>query len=277
MRRTRHSLVLLCATLLALIPTQVQAQTVGAALTNDTARVIVKLKADSPLLREQALSATAHETRRAQALGERLGLAMSAGSPVSDRSQVIFASGITSAELAQRLALESDVEYAVPDQRRHHFVAPNDPLYADGVGGNGPAVGQWYLRAPTGAVQSSINVEAAWGVTTGSPSVVVAVLDTGVRFDHPDLLAVAAGGNLLSGYDMISDAAVANDGDSRDPDPSDPGDWLTQAEISQRGGPFFQCSTTPKSSSWHGTQTAGLIAALTNNGIGMASVGRHEI
>jgi Subtilase family len=96
-----------------------------------------------------------------------------------------------------------------------------------------------------------------------------------VRFDHPDLLAVAAGGNLLPGYDMISDAAVANDGDGRDPDPSDPGDWLTQAEISQRGGPFFQCSTGPESSSWHGTQTAGLIAALTNNGIGMASVGRN--
>lgn len=275
MRRTRHSLVLLCAALLASIPMQIRAQTVGTVLTDDPARVIVKLKADSSLLREQVLSATAYEIGRAQALGQRLGLAMSAGSMVSDRTQVVFASGITSAELAQRLALESDVEYAVPDQRRHHFVAPNDPLYADGVGGNGPAVGQWYLRAPTGAVQSSINVEPAWGLTTGSPSVVVAVLDTGVRFDHPDLLAVAAGGNLLPGYDMISDAAEANDGDGRDPDPSDPGDWLTQAEISQRGGPFFQCSTAPESSSWHGTQTAGLIAALTNNGIGMASVGRN--
>jgi serine protease len=275
MRMTRHSLVLLCATMLASIPLQVQAQAVGAVLTDDTARVIVKLKADSPLLREQALSATAHEISRAQALGQRLGLAMSAGSTVSERSQVVFASGITSAELAQRLALEGDVEYAVPDRRRHHFVAPNDPLYADGVAGNGPAVGQWYLRAPTGVVQSSINVEAAWSVTTGSPNVVVAVLDTGVRFDHPDLLAIAAGGNLLPGYDMISDVAVANDGNGRDPDPSDPGDWLTQAEISTRGGPFYQCSTTPEDSSWHGTQTAGLIAALTNNGIGMASVGRN--
>ena len=275
MRRTRHNLVLLCAALLASIPIQIRAQTIGTVLTDDPARVIVKLKADSSLLREQVLSASAYEIGRAHALGQRLGLAMSAGSMVSDRTQVVFASGITSAELAQRLALESDVEYAVPDQRRHHFVAPNDPLYADGVGGNGPAVGQWYLRAPTGAVQSSINVEPAWGLTTGSPSVVVAVLDTGVRFEHPDLLAVAAGGNLLAGYDMISDAAVANDGDGRDPDPSDPGDWLTQAEISQRGGPFFQCSTTPESSSWHGTQTAGLIAALTNNGIGIASVGRN--
>jgi serine protease len=283
MRRTRHSLVAVCAALIALIAVQIQAQTAGAVLTDDTARVIVKLKADSPLLREQVLSAATHETSRARALGQRLGLAMSAGSMVSDRSQVVFANGITSAELAQRLALESDVEYAVPDQRRHHFVAPNDPLYADGVGGNGPAVGQWYLRAPTGAVQSSINVEPAWSVTTGSPSVVVAVLDTGVRFDHPDLLAVAAGGNLLPGYDMVSDVAVANDGDGRDPDASDPGDWITAAEANNRSGPFYQCTTldpstgryVAESSSWHGTQTAGLIAALTNNGIGMAGVGRN--
>ena len=41
-------------------------------------------------------------------------------------------------------------------------------------GGNGPAVGQWYLRAPTGAVKSSLDIETAWSVTTGSPAVVVA-------------------------------------------------------------------------------------------------------
>jgi serine protease len=273
MRRTCLCVVALCATLIAPVSVQIQAQTVVTVPGDDTARVIVKLRSDSPLLREQAASAVAHETR-AQALGQRLGLTMSAGSVVSDRSQVVFASGITSADLAQRLSLENDVEYAVPDQRRRILAAPNDPLYADGVVGNGPAVGQWYLRAPAGIVQSSINVEPAWSITIGSPGVVVAVLDTGVRFEHPDLLAVAAGGNLLPGYDMISDVAVANDGDGRDPDASDPGDWVTQAEISQRGGPFYQCSPTPTDSSWHGTQTAGLIAALTNNGIGMASVGR---
>src|SRR5450432_775143 len=105
--------------------------------------------------------------------------------------------------------------------------------------------------------------------------VVAAMLDTGVRFDHPDLKAVAAGGNLLPGYDMISDIDTANDGNGRDADASDPGDWLTQAEISKVGGPFYQCDTSPENSSWHGTQTAGLVAALTNNGVGMASVGRN--
>jgi serine protease len=56
------------------------------------------------------------------------------------------------------------------------------------------------------------------------------------------------------------------------PTPSDPGDWVTQAEAQLRSGPFYQCDV--EDSSWHGTQTSGLIGALTNDGIGMASVGR---
>ena len=103
---------------------------------------------------------------------------------------------------------------------------------------------------------------------------VVAVLDTGIRYEHPDLKTVALGGNLLPGYDMIADVDVANDGGGRDADPSDPGDWLTLAEVNQAGGPFFQCDTVASDSSWHGTQTSGLIGALTNNGVGIASVGR---
>jgi serine protease len=124
-------------------------------------------------------------------------------------------------------------------------------------------------------VQSSIDVEPAWANTTGVSAVVVAVLDTGVRFDHADLSRVGAGGNLLPGYDMIHDPEIANDGDGRDADPSDPGDWLTLAEVTQSGGSFEDCADTAQDSSWHGTQTAGLIAALTGNGVGMASVGRN--
>jgi len=262
------------AALLAIAPMHLAAQAIAAPSVEE-ARVIVKLKSDSSLLLDRALVGNAFPANRALMLGQRLGLALTAGQPLSEQAQVVFASGMSSAELARRLTLDGDVEYAVPDERRYHFTAPNDPLYGNGLGGNGPAAGQWYLRAPSGAVQSSINVEPAWNVTTGSPSVVVADLDTGVRFEHPDLMAVTAGGNLLPGYDMISDVDVANDGDGRDADASDPGDWLTQAEISQKNGPFFQCGTSPENSSWHGTQTAGLIAALTNNGIGMASVGRN--
>ena len=255
MRRGCSLIGVLCAaTLLAAIPPQIRAQPIngGADL---PARVIVKFKSDSPLLRAQPLSATEASVSRAQALSQRLGLAMSAGAVVSERAQVVFASGVSSAELARRLSTQSDVEYAVPDQRRRIVTAPNDPLYASGVPGNGPAVGQWYLRAPQGAVQSSLNIETAWAVTTGNPSVVVAVVDTGVRFEHPDLLAVAASGHLLPGYDMISDPVVANDGDGRDPDASDPGDWITAAEANNPNGPFYQC--TPLDPSTAVTASAG--------------------
>jgi serine protease len=262
-------------TFVALLSAPSVAQTPAAA---GEARVIVKYKADSPLLRRLALAAGGPRAD-AQALGRRLGLLLQAGAEVADRTHVIRAGGMTSRELASRLARESDIEYAVPDQRRRRLAAPSDPLYlagpAIGGGAGGPTAGQWYLRAPAGDVQSSLDVETAWNYTTGNSSIVVAVIDTGVRFDHPDLLRVAAGGNLLPGYDMISDVDVANDGDGRDADASDPGDWLTLKEIRTVGGPFEDCSDAAEDSSWHGTQTSGLIGALTNNGRGMASVGRN--
>ena len=104
----------------------------------------------------------------------------------------------------------------------------------------------------------------------------MADLDTGLRFDHPDL----QGGNFLPGYDMVSpdDSAAgsnfstANDGNGRDADASDPGDGITQQD--KTGNPLFS-NCTVGNSSWHGTQTAGLIGAATGNGVGIASVGRN--
>jgi len=269
------------AAVLAAVSPQVQAQTNETSLVSRAGRVIVKIKSDSPLLPKAAISGGTQRPRHAKALGDRLGVTMTDGEAVSERSQVIFASGITSAELAQRLAREADVEYAVPDERRHVLTAPNDPLYANGVPGTGPAVGQWYLRAPSGAVTSSIDIEPAWNVTLGDPTVVVADIDTGVRFDHPDLLSVVAGGKLLPGYDMIANALVGNDGDGRDADASDPGDWITAAEANNHFGFFYSCTPfdpgtgkyAAEDSTWHGTQVSGILAALTNNGIGMAGVG----
>ena len=280
MRKARPALLVLCAALFTLVPPPVRAQAADSPA-GGSARVIVKLKADSPLLRGQALVAGAEPADRAQALGRRLGLAMRAGRALSGRAQVLLAGGMTSAELARRLAREPDVEYAVPDHRRRRLAAPNDPLYGPGVGGSGPAVGQWYLRAPGGDVQSSLDIETAWSVTTGNPGVVVAVLDTGVRFDHPDLLSVAAGGKLLPGYDVIGDVDVANDGSGRDADASDPGDWVSAAEANDKAGPYYECTVldsatgqyVSEDSSWHGTQVAGVIAAIANNGVGMAGVG----
>ncbi|CAG1017881.1 serine protease [Burkholderiaceae bacterium] len=275
----RHHLLTLAAVGALLAPLTLHAPEALAATpavgvaSESTARVIVKFKTNASVLRRQAQSAAGPAAAaqvladRAQSLGQRTGLALKSGAAVSDRMQVVFAKGMSSAQLASRLAKEADVEYAVVDQRRRRFAVPNDPLYG-AVAGSGPASGQWYLKPPSVATPSGIDAEGAWDITTGTSSVVVAVLDTGVRFDHPDLV-----GKLHAGYDFISDVPTANDGNGRDADASDPGDWVTQAEVDQPGGAFEDCEV--EDSSWHGTQVAGIVGAATNNGIGMASVGRN--
>ena len=156
MRTPLLTLALTCASLLAPLALNTHAQIATPAATTGQARVIVKYKADSALMRMQALSATAQHTERAQALGQRMGLALRAGTGVAERTQVVFASGMSSEQLAQRLAAEGDIEYAVPDQRRRRMVAPNDSFYTTrAVSGSagGPVSGQWYLRAPAGEVR----------------------------------------------------------------------------------------------------------------------------
>ena len=108
---------------------------------------------------------------------------------------------------------------------------------------------QWHYTEATGG----LNVVPAWNKADGS-GVVVAVLDTGI-VNHSDLNA-----NILPGYDMISTNDVSNDGNGRDNDPSDPGDWTSG-----------QCGPA-SGSSWHGTHVAGTIAAVTNNNKGVAGV-----
>lgn len=131
--------------------------------------------------------------------------------------------------------------------------APNDTLY--GL--------QWHLLAPDNVTNfAGMNMPAAWAIRNGSP-VVVAVVDSGVRFDHPDLA-----GRLLPGYDLVSEVAVANDGDGRDPDASDPGDWVSVGEAGT--GMFQFCDPSP--SLWHGTFIAGQIAAASNNGAGVVGL-----
>lgn len=221
-------------------------------------RVIVKFRADSQLAQAQSAAAGARP-QHAQAMGRRLGLALADGHALGARTQALRGRDVDSATLARRLAALPEVEWAVVDRRRQLAgVTPNDPLYR-ASSSTSPAVGQWYLRAPSGSVKASIDALGAWSMSWGSSSVTVAVLDTGVRFDHPDLRH-----KLWPGYDFVDDLPTAADGDGRDADASDPGDGTTSADGCGESG-----------SSWHGTQVAGLVAASTDNGAGMAGTARN--
>jgi serine protease len=227
-----------------------------------TYQVIVKLRAGTSSPASLHLQSLAPRDRIANLAG-RVGVTLHETRQIFDRMHVMqiepAVSGDSIEATIERLKADTDVEYAVPDERRYIHAVPNDTLYAGG--------GQWYEQANV-MTPAAVDAQAAWDITTGDPNLVIADLDTGVRFDHPDLLAAAKSGRLLPGYDFISNTTVANDGGGRDADASDPGDWITSADTSS--SQFKTCDV--QISSWHGTRTAGILGALTNNSHGMAGM-----
>lgn len=111
---------------------------------------------------------------------------------------------------------DDDVEFTEPDYKAEALGAANDPYFTQGA--------EWHL--------AKIQAPVAWDLSTGSSSVVVAVVDTGVLASHPDM----AGKVLTGGYDF-----VANDND-------------------------------PTDENGHGTAVAGTIAPASNNSVGVAGV-----
>ncbi|MGW7454253.1 S8 family serine peptidase [Streptomyces sp. NPDC054787] len=148
------------------------------------------------------------------------------------------------ADVMAQFRADPDVAYVELDSRAYPTaVTPNDTEYAK----------QWDLFEPT----AGMNVPAAWDKTTGS-GVTVAVIDTGY-VAHSDLAA-----NIVAGYDFIASSTAARDGNGRDSNPADQGDWSAAGE----------CGTgsTASNSSWHGTHVAGTIAAATHNAKGVAGI-----
>jgi serine protease len=138
-------------------------------------------------------------------------------------------------EVIKALRRHKDIRYAVPNYIRKAFTTPNDTYYNL----------QWHFE--------QISLPEAWDLTTGNAAVIVAVVDSGVLKNHPDMSTKLTG----TGYDFVSNPANAGDGDGIDDNPDDPGD---QAK-------------TDGSSTFHGTHVAGTVAAATSNGIGVAGAG----
>lgn len=117
---------------------------------------------------------------------------------------------------------------------------------------------QWNIYADGGSAYG-VRADRAWPRSTGAGTI-VGVIDTGITA-HPDLTGSTGGiigGNVIAGYDFISDPASAGDGDGEDADPTDVGDD----------------AVTPSGhlpASWHGTHVAGIIAAA-DNGVGVTGV-----
>ncbi|WP_236725737.1 S8 family serine peptidase [Solemya pervernicosa gill symbiont] len=171
---------------------------------------------------------------------------------------------------AASIAEDPDVDYVEPDYIRYPMATPDDTHYDE----------QWHLHDVTDDSEpGSANLEKAWDITTGSASVVTAVLDTGL-LPHTDIVAdgnindgddrVVPGYDFVDYDDFVSDDTSANDGDGRDTDPTDPGDWVTNAESSDAESSLFGCFVAD--SSWHGTHVAGTIAADSDNNSGVAGV-----
>ena len=135
--------------------------------------------------------------------------------------------------LAKRLHKEPRVALAEPNWKVTAQATTNDSFIRF----------MWHL--------DQIGIPAAWETTTGDPGVVVAVVDTGIIDEHPDIQ-----GQLVDGYDFISDAESAGDGDGIDPDPTDTGEG----------------SNPLRSGDFHGLHVAGTIGAAGNNNRGIAGI-----
>lgn len=146
--------------------------------------------------------------------------------------------------MLNRLRSDPRVEFAETDLPINGMALPNDVNFAS----------QWALQSTPN--RAGARFDKAWDLVKGSSSVIVAVVDTGVRYDTPEL-----SGRLLAGYDFISDPTTSGDGDGRDSDPSDMGDWVSQADKSNSS--FADCPVA--NSTWHGTFIAGQIAGVTQN------------
>jgi subtilisin family serine protease len=148
----------------------------------------------------------------------------------------------------ERLKADPDVEFAEPTHTFSTNQLPNDPFLATSGTWGQPYQDLWGLFA--------VNAPAAWDTTQGDGTV-VAVVDTGVDYNHPDIAA-----NIWTNINEVDGNFIDDDGNGFVDD--------------VRGWNFMFNNNDPSDHNGHGTHVAGTIAALGNNGLGVIGVAWHS-
>jgi subtilisin family serine protease len=134
---------------------------------------------------------------------------------------------------------------------------PNPPVVNPNVIPNDPSFNQlWGLHntgQSGGTPDADIDAPEAWDLQTGNPNLVIGVLDTGVDYNHPDLL-----GNIWTNPGEIANDGIDNDNNGYVDD--------------VRGWDFAYNDNNPSDVDGHGTHVSGTIAGKGNNGVGVAGV-----
>jgi subtilisin family serine protease/fibronectin type 3 domain-containing protein len=165
---------------------------------------------------------------------------------VSGLHKVALGSGVAVESALAALRNDPHVLFAEPDYIVRATGIPTDPLF----------VNQWDFHntgQSGGTFDADIDAPEAWDVTTGSGSTIVAVLDTGVDYLHPDLAA-----NIWVNQDELAGNGIDDD--------------LNGYVDDIRGYDFYNNDNNPLDDHGHGTHVAGTIGAVGNNGIGIAGV-----
>ncbi len=152
--------------------------------------------------------------------------------------------GLSLKDAAARYAADPNVAYVEPNYIVHALVTPNDPRFSE----------LWGM--------TRIHAPEAWDKTTGSTNVLVAVIDTGIDRDHPDLLTNMWVNPGETGLDGGGHNKMTNGVD--DDLNGYPDDW--------RGWDFVNNDNNPMDDHGHGTHCAGTIGAVGNNAVGVVGV-----